>query len=81
MGCCVRTLLVSVLLILPASAVFALKAPEPGNAVQQPAPMPAETSTTAPVENAVPDKSPAPARPSSEERIQADSAVSFPVDI
>ena len=81
MGSYIRSLLVSVLLLLPAARVLALKAPDPGNAVQQPTPAPADTSTTTPKVKSAPDKRPTPARPPSVERIQADSAVSFPVDI
>lgn len=80
MRCCVRTLLVSMLMLL-ATRVSALKAPDPGNAAQQSAPAPAETSATTPTVKAPTGKTPAPARPSSEERVRADSAVSFPVDI
>ncbi len=81
MSCYRFTLLVSVLLILPAAEVFALKAPEPGNSVQQPAPAPASTPTNTAAEKPVPEKTPVPIRSSPVERVQADSAVSFPVDI
>jgi hypothetical protein len=74
------TLAGCILLVLPATSVFALK--PPGNAVPQPAPLPSEPSKV------TSDKPPRAVEPrvtpsgsSSQERVQADSAVSFPVDI
>ena len=75
-----RALFVSAFLLLPTAPLFALK--PPGDAVQQPAPAPAEPPSTI-NEKSVPAVAPrtAPATPRTSERVQADSAVSFPVDI
>jgi hypothetical protein len=74
-----RALIAGLLVVLPAAPLFALKPPV--NAVQPASPAADDLSE---VENKrpPPEKSPRakPARPSSE-RVQADSAVSFPVDI
>jgi len=74
-----RTLIAGILMVLAAAPVFALKPPV--NTVQPASPAADELSE---VENKKPppDKAPRakPARPASE-RVQADSAVSFPVDI
>lgn len=73
---CRRALVTGVLLALPATPLFALK--PPGNT----APVPAEPSKKTDEKSVPADVSHAkPVTPSSSERVQADSAVSFPVDI
>jgi len=76
-GC---SLVASILLMLPATPLLALK--PPGTAVQQPASPSSERSkvtTKKPLPADVQRSEPASS--SSSERVQADSAVSFPVDI
>ncbi len=75
-----RAVIAAVLLSLPVTSVLALKPPE--NVIHQPSPVPAEPSkATNKKSRPVDVPRTAPARGSSSERVQADSAVSFPVDI
>jgi hypothetical protein len=76
-GC---ALIAGVLLMLQATPVLALK--PPGDVVQQPSPVPAEPPKVKSKKSLPADVTrTAPARRSPSERVQADSAVSFPVDI
>ena len=75
-----RSLVAGILMMLPATPLLALK--PPGTAVQQPAPATPEPSGVT-AEKPLPAdvQRTEPASSSSSERVQADSAVSFPVDI
>ena len=75
-----RVLVTGVLLMLSATPLLALK--PPGNVMPQTTPEPAEPSRET-NNKSMPADVPrtAPAKPASSERVQADSAVSFPVDI
>ena len=77
---CKHAVFAGVLVVLPATSVLALKAPE--GVISQPAPEAPEPPRNA-GEKSQPAKQPrtAPAGGSSVERVRADSAVSFPVDI
>ena len=76
-----RSLIASILLMLPATPALALK--PPGNSVQSPPPATSAEPSKTTNEKSLPAEVPraSPTRPSSSERVQADSAVSFPVDI
>ena len=75
-----HALVTGVLLMLSATPLLALK--PPGNVMPQTAPAPAEPTREADKKSMPADVSrTAPAKPASSERVQADSAVSFPVDI
>ncbi len=77
---CRHAVIAGILTLLPATSVLALKAPE--GVIWQPAPAPSKPSED-PVKKSRPAKESgtAPAAGSSPERVRADSAVSFPVDI
>lgn len=75
-----RVLVTGVLLMLSATPLLALKPPD--NVMPQTTPEPAESSSETNGKSMPADVSrPAPAKPAPSERVQADSAVSFPVDI
>ena len=75
-----RALVTGALLMLSATPILALKPPD--KIMPQTAPAPAEPSRETDKKSMPADVSrAAPAKPASSERVQADSAVSFPVDI
>ncbi len=75
-----RVLVTGVLLMLSATPSLALKPPD--NVMPQTTPEPAEPPRETDKESLPADVSrSAPAKPASSERVRADSAVSFPVDI